>query len=221
MAPRGNINKRIKDPLNLIKGELPGQNLLAQIKDAMLKEKVWREMFDKKGKRIYVSELPHYSEENTPLIEFHWESENVQSADTLQKGVISGRIVLPTHFTGELDFFRRVSAAFARFVCSSDNLREVLNLNPGLIELGEPLDFQYNRMLVQDGLKLPFIPFTFPFVFDLVQFRLGHPEIDYGACLDDELIQDLKSYTIKIKDEENGEADGIVLTTIKAKTKKC
>lgn len=204
--------KRVTDSVKKIKFPLPAENLLFCIKDEMSKDSVMTALFGKKGNRIHVDKLPVYVANNLPLIEFYWNSETFPgSLDVLHSGTIEGRIVLPAKLVGDFNTMRKIALLFELWIqnqCSS-----IFRKIPELTEIGVPTTFQYNRILqAKDGFKVPFIPFTMGFLVDLQRWKNANDNIPLGEDLAADLLEEINTHIIKIKDDKNGDLNGAELT---------
>jgi len=195
----GNYEERVARPLSKITGPLIGQEFLTELKKAMLQDRILRALFGEKGERIFVEQLPSYNDTIIPLIELHWKGERWQSQNTRVSGVVSAMIVMPADLIGKTDRFRGIAAAFARWMESANGLFENVS---GLIEWGVDAEFKYDNAIQAGALIFPTIDISIPVLFDVHQFHLDHPEVDYTAALDADLLGWITSYGIQLSNDE-------------------
>lgn len=201
----GNVDTKVKGSLSLIGGELPLDNLLATMKSEMVKQTVWQRMFGVNGENIFTDRMPSYNDTILPALELYWDGETFQSHDTIVSGTIQGKFLMPVMLKGDYNYFRRVAAAFARWLASR---HQMFTLNPGLIEFGAGVSFRYNQIIEANGISMPIIGLTIPFKLDLTLFRQLRPEIDLTGDLDEALWPDVTSYEIKQLDDNGVEITG-------------
>lgn len=200
----GNFEDRVEQSVEKVTGPLYGDNLLSELKKAMIKEQVFQSLFGVNGERIFVEEIPSYNDTVIPLIEFWWKSETYASRNTYLPGAVIGRIVLPLQIdrkNARPNFSRKVANMFQRFL-GGDN-HNLFDVVPGLIEFGYQMIFSYDHLLQLDGKNYPTITITVPTKFDLRLLQLQLPEIDWAGPLDTEEIGLIETYKITIADENS------------------
>src|SRR5204863_227380 len=116
MADVGRAKDFLTTPLALIQGRLIGDELLAQVKARMITDAVWKAIFGVAGERIFVAELPSLNDTIVPFIEFSWAGEVFQNVDLYRTGSLDARIILPAQLKGDFNRFRKIAAAWTRWV---------------------------------------------------------------------------------------------------------
>ena len=183
----GNTESRLKAGVNDVTGGLIAENMMSVLKTVILKQKVFRTIF---RENIFVDQLPSYNETILPAWEFRFNRETVMGADLLHRGSINSRILFPNDLHGDVSFHRKMALTVYRFFAASDRLEDLLAPVSGLTEIGENIDIVYDTMFVQDGIAVPSIVMTIPFVLDRRRFRNENPEIPLDEDLDAALIRE-------------------------------
>lgn len=204
-----NFKSKVETAVNMVSGPLVGENLLIALKAAMVLEPVFRKMFGNQGERIHLEDPKNVNETSLPAMEFFWQRERVQSANTRQSGTIKANLYLPTLLRGNVTVQRKVANLFQRFLNSDHDLYDQVS---GLIMFGKDADYQYDRLLALTGISIPLIEITIPFEFDLKLLRQRHPEINFNDQLDAQEWGWIESYGLALRDEDSSEVliEGVI-----------
>jgi hypothetical protein len=196
----GNETTRLDIPLATVTPPLIGDTLLAQFKEALIQEPVFKTIFGNTGERIFVDKVPSYNDSIFPLLELYWKRERYENRDLVQSGEITGRILLPAKLQGDYNKQRLIAVAFQRFLGASQH--NMFARVPGLTHFGSGMEFTYDQLLQFSGGVIPYIPFTIPFEFDLHLVRQLYPEVDFTAQLDAAVFGWVETYSLNVKSEE-------------------
>lgn len=196
-----NTEQRVVAALNIVQGPLIADNLLTELKVGLLKEQVFKTLYGNLGERIFVAQVPNYNQTITPFLEFYWGRDTYTNFDIYFGGTINGRIGLPAKLRGDTNQQRRVATALQRFFGAkscSDMLHPQV---PGLIEFGIGTNFEYDRLLDIDGLKIPVISFIIPYKIDLHLYEQANEGVDFRDVLDSQALPNLGTYTLNLVNE--------------------
>ena len=196
-----NTEQRVEAALDLIQGPLIADNLLEELKKALLNEQVFKVMFGNLGERIFIEKMPNYNQTITPFIEFYWGRDTYTNHDVHFNGTLVGRIGLPAKLHGDSNKQRRLATALQIFFGTKSCSDMATPTVPGLIEFGVGSTFDYDRLLDIDGLKIPVIAFTIPYKIDLRLYELANQGTDFRAKMDGEGVPDFEAYTSKLINE--------------------
>lgn len=181
----GNLSERAEKGIAQVTGGLIGENLLQVLKEAVLKQNVFKTIFNE---NIFVDELPSYNDTILPAWEFRFNKELIEGFDLRHVGTINSRVLFPNSLIGNVSFHRKVALAIVRFFNADRS--DIFSKVSGLTEIGENIDITYDLLFVQGAVKVPSIVITFPFVIDIRRFTIENPEIPLNDDLDADLIKE-------------------------------
>lgn len=214
----GNKSERIDRPLQYVQGHLVGEDLLANIKKELIKERVLQAMFGLSGERVFITDHPNLNETIVPAFMMDWRQETYNSNRTYFEGTISAMIILPTQLSGDTNGLRKVGSIIQRWMGGGMQLFDKKSDSwvPGLTAIGYGSTFDYSGLAEFSGLKFPTIQITIPFTFDLEQLRIQNQGFDPNQPLDESDLGFLESVGLAIFDSEaNTEIikQGVVVVT--------
>jgi len=200
----GNNENRVENSYANVSGILVGENLIKELKNEMMKEKVFQIMFGgEKGSRIYDNYYPNINETILPFALVEWKKENFKSFNVYFEGTISMTIALPVNLDKKIGHKRKVGLIFQRFLGGPLNLFDKV---PGLISFGYGTDFNYEGVAKMDGFSAPAIQLTIPFKFDLQKLRADNEGFDPFASLDEADVGELEGMVLDIFKSEDNES---------------
>lgn len=200
----GNKDLRVDEGLDLIVGVMAGEEMIAKLKESLIKDKVFQTMFGADGRRIFCNEAVAYNDTILPLLEMNVDNETVVSRQGYQIGVVNARVLFPSNLSGKFDVYRMVAMALARYFNSKHCIDDFLRKVPGLLEFAEGAQYFYQNMFVHDALKVPALLMRWPYKIDLARLRREEAcTTDFDAKLSDKLIDVFESYFLELK-SDNG-----------------